>query len=81
MARLNCCLEGGGTLGNAGKSHIVICDLAGKGLASKIYIISPIFWPEKKLLGPKGEQIRIKKEIPKGPKANWAKFCSGDLYD
>lgn len=81
MARLNCCLAGSRTLRDAGKSHTVFLGLAVKGLSSKIYLISPISWSEQKSLGARGEQVNIKKEIPKGPKAKWAKLHSGDLSD
>lgn len=59
------------------KSPIFNLDLAGKGLASKIYLISSISWSEQKLQEARGEQINIKKEIPKlnGPSD------SGDLHD
>lgn len=69
MAKLNCSVRGG-TSGNAGMSHIVLWDLAGKGLASKIYLISPLAsWSGQKLLGGRDEQTNIKKKIPKGLKA------------
>lgn len=68
MAKLNCSARGG-TSGNAGKSHIVLWDLAGKGLASKIYLLSPMSWSGEKLMGARGEHTNIKKEVPKGWKA------------
>lgn len=59
------------------KSPIVNLDLAGKGLASKIYLISPISWSEQKLQGARDEQINIKKEIPKLSELS----DSGDFHD
>lgn len=52
-----------------------------KAWASKIYLIGPISWSGQKFLGPRGEQVDMNKDIPKGPKAKWAKQHSAGLSD